>query len=68
MAGCFFVDPNVLANIKLKRLQIYGYFDSSRETNRFSVRFDRAVNFSCHWAIEILNLKLIVGEIEINFG
>ena len=67
MAGCFFVDPYVLANIKRKRLQKYGYFNSSRESDRFSVRFDRTVNYSCHWAIGILNLKLIVGEIEINF-
>ena len=26
LAGCFFVDPNVLANIKRKRLEKYGYF------------------------------------------
>ena len=40
VAGCFFEDPNVLANIRKKTFGKIRLFYLNRELNRFSVRFD----------------------------
>ena len=39
LAGCFSVDPNVLANIRKKTFGTIRLFYLNRELNRFTVRF-----------------------------